>query len=815
MNTTEKHLRRLAITPVALAVTLALDMGVAQAQTATQPQATQEIESIVVTARRVKERLQEVPVSVSAFGAEQIQANGLQGMEDVARLTPGFSFERTTSALAQPAIRGQAQYRVTNPVQNVATYFNGIYLQRSYQVDSDLLGLERVEVIKGPQSALFGRNAFAGAISYVTQKPSLDKMTLRGEVTLGNYERRDVKALASIPFANKAAISLAVTSSKIDGTWPNNNPSSVGLTGPEIHTSGNLNGYDNKGALLQLRVQPTDSTELAFFWSNRSLKVESPANYQMAARGLVTAFNNMNCQPFETPLQASNGVNALYCGALTATPQLAAGETRSPGLVADRRAYSQDSTSNVYGFSVDHAISDKWSVSATYGKTSADNINNATLSRDPERGVGFSPFLPAALGKVLLDSRGNGTIESDSVEARLTYETKKLRTMVGVYHANVSDFDYGSTYAAAANSGAALSSTFFPAGDLFPPGFSASQRNEAVYGLFGSVSAEVMPGLRLTAEGRETRESITQQAVTFPAQVPTGTVFSRTFNYFTPRVIADYKLTPNAMLYASAAQGVKSGGFNTAAALESDRVYEPEKNWTYELGLKSSSNDGSILFNAAAYVVDWTGLQVNRPATGAAVGTPTIVGNVSGADVKGLEATLRWRPIRALTFDAAASYTKAVFKDGAQDPQIVRALCSPATVATTCPFRSLADIGGKTVPRAPGTMATLGATWRSGIGAWAGQGMTLTARADASYQSKMYVDPTNLAWAPERTLINASVGLEAANWSLRVWGRNLADREYVSYAFVSFGAGGPATGATYAPLLGDRRTIGATLALQY
>jgi outer membrane receptor protein involved in Fe transport len=112
-------------------------------------------------------------------------------------------------------------------------------------------------------------------------------------------------------------------------------------------------------------------------------------------------------------------------------------------------------------------------------------------------------------------------------------------------------------------------------------------------------------------------------------------------------------------------------------------------------------------------------------------------------------------------------------------------------------------------------MGTLGATWRTPVGTLRGQELTLSARADASYQSKMYVDPTNTSWAPARTLINASIGLEAANWSVRIWGRNLADREYVSYSFATFGASGAGSGVTYAPLLGDRRTLGATLALNY
>lgn len=815
----QRHdLRRIALTPLAVAACQVLLAGPATAQTSAAPaaQATNDADAIIVTSRRIKERLQDVPVSVTAIGAEQIQDAGITSMEDVARLTPGFSFERTTGSLAQPTIRGQAQTRVTNPVQNVATYFNGVYLQRSYQVDSDLLGLERVEVIKGPQSALFGRNAFAGAVSYVTLKPSLEKTMLRGEVTLGDNERRDLKVMASIPFGGKAALSFAGSTSEFDGTWPNNSATAAAVSGPGVRTSGKLNGYDNKSGLLQLRLQPTESSELSFFWSNRTLTTESPANYQMAARGLITNYNNMNCRPFEAALQPALGVNALYCGALPARPQLAPGEPRSPGLVADRRTYGQDTSSNIYGATLEWLLTDRLTLTGTLARTTATSSNIATLARDPQRGVESAPALPFVVGRVLLDSRGNGSITSDSAEVRLAYDSRQLRYMLGVYDSTVSNLDYGATYAPVAGAGAEPSVvSLLAGGDLFPPGFSATQRNESIRGVFGSVTAEVMTDLRVTAEARWTSEKIVQQAVTYPALAAAGPQFSRVFTYVTPRLTADWRLSPAALMYASAAEGVKSGGFNPAATLASDQVYEPEKNWTYELGLKTNSADGSLLFNVSGFVVDWTNLQGNRPQTGAAIGTPAIIGNVSGADVKGFEASLRWRPLRQLTVDASAAYTRAVYKDGAIDTTIARSVCSPATVATTCPFAALNNIGGKTVPRAPGTMASLAGTWRSSLGNVMGKELTLTTRADVSYQSKIFVDPMNLAWAPARTLVIGSIGLESANWSLRLWGRNLADREYVSYAFVTFGGGGAGSGVTYAPLLGDRRAVGATLTLSY
>jgi outer membrane receptor protein involved in Fe transport len=126
---------------------------------------------IVVTARLSSERLQDVPIVVTTLSRQDLERQGIDDLSDVAERTVGFALETFTGILVQPVIRGQTNLRTTSPVQNVSTNINGVYLQRGYFVDQALLDLERVEIIKGPQSALYGRNAFAGVISLITRQP--------------------------------------------------------------------------------------------------------------------------------------------------------------------------------------------------------------------------------------------------------------------------------------------------------------------------------------------------------------------------------------------------------------------------------------------------------------------------------------------------------------------------------------------------------------------------------------------------------------------------------------------------------------------
>jgi iron complex outermembrane recepter protein len=198
-------------------------------------------DTIVVTARRIEERLQDIPISVSAISAQDIARQNLDDLGDIAEKTVGFAFETFTGPLAQPVIRGQTNLRVTSPVQNVATNLNGIYIQRGYFVDQGLLDLERVEIIKGPQSALYGRNAFAGAISLIARGAKVDgELSGRVSATIGSDKRYEGKGGIHIPIAPGVfSVFVGGGYSKFDGTWENSHPLA---NAPGVATRGNSGG---------------------------------------------------------------------------------------------------------------------------------------------------------------------------------------------------------------------------------------------------------------------------------------------------------------------------------------------------------------------------------------------------------------------------------------------------------------------------------------------------------------------------------------------------------------------------------------------
>ncbi len=210
------------------------------------------LEEIVVTARKREESVQDIPVVVTAFTADELARRGVSELEDIAAATPGLSFEDFSSSFsAAPVMRGLTQVNVSSEVQNVATFVDGIYIQRNYAVDISLADFQRIEVVKGPQSALYGQNAFAGAINYVLNKPG-EQFDGYGEVTAGTDGRLDYKAAFGGPLIEgKLGLRGYYGHSEFDGTWKNEFP---GLSAKDAR----LGWTDNETYSLVAVATPTD-----------------------------------------------------------------------------------------------------------------------------------------------------------------------------------------------------------------------------------------------------------------------------------------------------------------------------------------------------------------------------------------------------------------------------------------------------------------------------------------------------------------------------------------------------------------------------
>jgi iron complex outermembrane receptor protein len=777
-------------------VLASLGAGVAAAQSGTSTGG--RVDEITVTTRKVEESLQDVPIAISAFSQKEIQRRGVRELEDLALATPGLSFEDYGGGFGSPVIRGGSQLRIQDLDSTTSVYLDGVYLARQYMFDVGTGGLERIEVVKGPQSALFGRNAFLGAINYVSGSPG-DELDVKVGTTIGSDERFDVSGEISGPIlGEKLKGRVLAAYSEFDGTFANSFDQVVERNYGTRGTTGNIGGFENQTIGINLESQLTDALSLELDYYNfqrfqevrAGNRVETPS----AANGMAGTPGDMNCsQTF-----AGGTVNRFYCGEI---PQkfspLPGGSPAGTKYTVDPRAFAMDTESDFIHASARYAFSDSWRAVYQFGWSDSEIIGAGSNDRDPALGS-FSGGQPT-LG---VNVTAAGTNEYTSHEFRVEFDQNQWSAMLGGFTSKIEDFDLFDF----ANAPFRESTPFVidPETGINCPDCVSVLRltraatdvtTNAVFGRIGWTSGDGI--WRVGLEARYQNEEKKLDPNTLNA---TNATFKDDWDTFTPRFTLDYRLTDTQLLYASIAKGAKSGGFNNTVFDESQRSYEPDENWTYEIGSKNDLLDGRLRVNAAVYYTDWQDLQINSSPIGIPPGTtpPAIVANTGGADIWGVEVEGTWFATDMLSFDYGVAYTNSEYTSGSKSARIgLTGGCD----GIVCPVDG--DIGGNQLQRQPAFQTNLGAALAGEIvGDW-----NWYARADVNYQTKQYMDELNLAWLPDRTLVNARFEVNNGPLTASLWVKNLFDEEYGANGFFI----ATPFGTSYVPLLGDLRTFGLTV----
>jgi iron complex outermembrane receptor protein len=756
------------------------------------------LDEITVTARRREESVQDIPVVVTAFTADELARRGVNELEDIAAATPGLAFEDFSNGFsAAPVIRGLTQVNVSSEVQNVATFIDGIYMQRNFSVDIGQADLERIEVVKGPQSALYGQNAFAGAINYVLAKPG-DEVAGYGEVTGGSDGRLDYRFAVGGPVIDgKLGLRASYGSSEFDGTWRNEFP---GLSDNDAR----LGWYDNENYSLIAVATPVDwmTAELSYMKVDRRLG--NRPGYSINTGDLQ---NTGNCGPrVGTTTRLS-----LICGELSNNPGAyqSAASTRPAGAInVQLNAPGFTNETDFWHAKLTFEFGDSFELNYDYGNVdakgqeiSAPNVNPVS----PSVGVNLvSLAMGVAQFGVFnnLQKQGSSNL-FESHELRLDYRPQgsPLQATVGYFRSDFDDFyRFFQTSVPPGVQGTDTTSGFL---DMtgFPFGLRDLVNTGTVDAWFGTVSYTFFEKLTVGAELRYSEEKKglrdVRAAVTLADQ----------FDDWIPRFTVDYKLNDAVMLYASAAKGLKTGSFNgvragTVTIPPEEQAVGPESNLTSEIGVKSTLLDGRMVLNAAVFNVDWNDLQIqalpsNTPAN-LVDNTPVIFRNLGNARSRGLEVQTLFAATDKLSFNLAASFTQPEFEDGTRSFRFNNR-CDDVV----CPRNT--EVGGKTLPRTPKTQVSAGAEWASTTG----NGFEYFLRGDMTYQSEMQVEEMNLAQIPPRTLVNVRAGIGRDGWSADVWGRNVLGEKYVANSFFII------QGVSYGATFGELATYGATMRYRF
>lgn len=587
--------RKFGLSPQLLFLSSALLLvpaGPSMAQSGTDSEV-EPIDEIVITARKREENLMDIPVSVSVVNAEFIESSNLLSVNDVAAVTPGFKVNNAFGRQGdRPVIRGVSG--ISTGIELAGYFVDGVYVSGTL-TSFDLDSIERVEVLRGPQSATFGRRTFAGAVNYVTKKPG-DDSRLRLRAEYGSNDRQVLSATFS-GAGDNVGYRVNARYYSYDGDF--DNTLSIGPRNIGAEETSSING--------SLYLTPTDDTSIQI---NALYADDDDGQYAI----VLQPSSDNNCL-FPNP-PPSTSSRPYYCGTVRDDVPVSLG-----GLLPDN-AYGVQQERLRSFVKVNHdfgAVDLEW--------ISSYNANNYYAGQDQTFAGLQTAFSFATFGQV--PATDWHTVDANETENSshevwlrgLTYDDK-LTWSAGLYY-----FDEEQAETASG-------------------GFVNDVTNIAVMAAVEyEFSDEFVAGLEL----RYAEDDISQK----PSGSPT--VFSKTFDSLTHRLTASWFATENAMLYFNWSTGTLPGSFNTNTALPPDLIPVDEGELEqFELGLKMTVND-YFDFIAALYTQEWKD-QVRSQFIIINGNPEGYQANQGTTDFTGFELSANWNPIENLMFTAAMSF---------------------------------------------------------------------------------------------------------------------------------------------------------------
>jgi iron complex outermembrane recepter protein len=851
------------------ALSLLLSGGTAFCQTAQSPQSSPSAQSdpevIIVTARRIEENLQAVPVTIRAFTAQDISRENINDLNDVARLSAGLTYDLGGFPNdTRPAVRGMQSERGR---PSVAILLDGQDLSGenlsiaggTSGIAADLIDLERIEVVKGPQSTLFGRNAFAGAIKYVSKRPSFTPET---NFSLDFATGGQIITTASFTgplMAEKLAVRINGAFRETDGFYTN------------PVNGGPLGAQSSRGGTIALLFTPTPDWDFLARYQISDMDNSDyptayiPSNTRRPVPGGTFTAGPPGTPPSQCPLSLA-GLSASIVTSCTRGALV--GEVRA--TISDvQMGFNEQTGAPPQGLDMSQNIGQlnaRWrSGFGTFNYNFGYLKNDSFIEQDGD----FTSF-PAAPGLILSLSALNQldyTNEHQDHDFYWNHEIGPLQILLGgqIFHED-SVLMNDSKFWLRSRTSPLAGPPFFLSNRQVSTGFPARISRETQYSaIFASVKWAITDRLNLSVEARYNSEDITYTIPGFRLQdtslslltprciasLPQGAVFqgvfgpnvpppgvvvacprTETLSYeeTTPRVTMDFQLAKDVLIYASAAKGYKPGGFNTNEVNELlGQGYLPEFVNAYEVGIKSQWLDRRLTLNADIYFNDYTDQQIGvqrniAGATGTIVATAGII-NAGAVESKGFELDAAFQVTPNLKLNLGYAFTDASFKEyiGGPRPGSVAADFTACGVPNgqTSSDQTRADAGnvcadfsGKDVAKSPKHAFNLVALYRGQLG---NSDNSWFVELSAQYRSKRFTDESNLAFMPAYTNVEVLAGLEFDRVTLSAYVHNLTDDDTIRMSQRNIDAGRPegfAPGRAYTAYLPDPRVIGVRLNLR-
>lgn len=736
------------------------------------------LEEVVVTAQKRTESLTDVPISIAVMSSEAIMKTGVRQMREVAEFIPNMSISGGNDSTTAVRIRGVgANTRNIGFDTRAGVYVDGVYMGQSPAQNVDILDLERIEVARGPQGTLFGKNTVAGAINLITNKPSQEQeLLVTGEV--GNYDSHRVSAIANLPLGDNAAARFSIVDHNREGFIRN------------VTTGTRHNERDG----TSMRGQ--------FAFAGDNYDVNIAGDYLESRR-------------------------VSFFGAAISDWSSSVPNTVSPGRFDIDNNVDNNEEREIWGLSATVNVD----LGSDYSLTSITAYRDTSIERqqDPDHSFNDMLFLnyPDAYEQITqewqLFSPDSGRLKY--VAGLFIYDEKAVSSRQVTIGR-----DIGIVFQGLAPPLAPFGAAFAGAGvGTFAD---VDTRSYAAYinGTYDlSERLTLGFGLRYTDEKREVDFDLIGDIVDLspvPLQVPGAAIFGvavgpvvngqtvasfqdkNSYDDFSPMISLSYALAEDMNLYVKYSEAFKSGGFNvdfvSESALDDGIDFDQETVKAWEIGLKGTALENRLRYNLVAFLMDFEDYQLNQFVQLANNTSAITIRNAAEVSSRGLEAEITYYPTNNLMLQAAIGYNDAEFDS------------FPGGASVRNPAGLGADLAGNKLPDAPEWTSALAVQHNLPLSALNAE---LVTRVDWTYSDSFYSSEDNVSFArpgsslvwgevDSYSLLNGRIGLEAESWSVYLWGRNILDKDH-DQTWTSDFLG------TVANFPGDPRTYGVEVSYKF
>jgi iron complex outermembrane receptor protein len=733
------------IAAIAIAISPLSSLG-ALAQETLAPQAEQSdgVDEIVVTAQRREQNLQKVPISITAVSGVALRDMGLTRSTDIVRLTPGVSISASSGGeSAQYTMRGVTQNDYAEIAEGpIAVYVDDSYIPNLQGANFGFYDMDRVEVLKGPQGILFGRNATGGLVHYIIAKPT-DHLEGFGQATYGSFNQARFEGALSGPLSDTFSARASILFDRNSGYWKNQAASDI-ASGAGSSTvdpcCSDLGQKRNIAGRLQLQYKPNSDLTVRFMGSINRQRYSTAAYSERPSAAVTDANGNVIDTVF------------AQADALGFVPPSIKNRWISSDLAKSNVDFAYSNDANLH---IDYDMG--WAQLASI--TSYRRFWKKTLFDADASPTNFLNF----------GSKGRATNWSE--ELRLQGETDKLNWSTGIYLLDIkSHFNVGLVGPVGS-----LYAGLFGAEDTGIDTVNDAQLHSQSASLFGQLEYKVTPTVSVIAglRGVIERQKFAYGAFAYtnadPYEINTNPAdylysFNTDFNdkrtqrLWSGKLQVQWTPTSDAMFYAGINRGVKGGNYNVLLAGSSignsNLPYGSETLLAYEVGSKLTFWDGKARLNASAYYYDYKDYQAYSSR-----GLTTFVLNKPARNY-GVEASLTVKPVRDLQIDLSGSALSAKVKD-----VVVSAGLDAKSVDT--PFAAKRQASAQLSYTLPASVA-------SG---------DLTLSGNYYYTSGFYTNNQNFTnqWIPGYSLVGATVRWEDASrkWDVTLTANNIFDKRYL------------------------------------